>query len=263
MRFADRNAFVSFMTADQPIRPANIANIVAINQGRRPLTMDQPHARGLTAEAVADLQARGHLIVDTRRSPQFGAGHIAGALNVHLSSPEFEQRVGWVAPADVPLVLVLDRDDEADRALEALAFVGLDARVAGYLAGGVDTWARAGRELETVEQIDVRALHARLARGSGPRVIDVREQAEWNAGHIQGASRLSYKLLEAHLGELALAPGTEVALVCHSGARSSMAASMLKRHGLRRVANIAGGMQAWAAADLPVADGAGCALPGA
>ena len=112
-------------------------------------------------------------------------------------------------------------------------------------------------------RFDVRALHARLARGSGPRVIDVREQAEWNAGHIQGASRLSYKLLEAHLGELALAPGTEVALVCHSGARSSMAASMLKRHGLRRVANIAGGMQAWAAADLPVADGAGCALPGA
>ena len=249
------------MTADQPVRPANIANIVAINQGVRPLSMDVPRAAGLTADAVAALQAEGHLVVDTRRSPQFGAGHVPGSIHVHLSSPEFEQRVGWVTPADVPLVLVTERDDEVARALKCLAFVGLDSRVAGYLAGGVGAWTRAGYPLDTLEQVEVRALEARLSRDPDLRVLDVRERSEWNAGRIERARQLSYKHLAARIDELALSREDEVAVVCHSGARSSTAASMLRRLGIPRVANVEGGMLAWTAAGLPVVDGAGCALP--
>ncbi len=94
--------------------------------------------------------AGGHLVIDTRPSPRFGAGHLPGAINVHLSSPEFEQRVGWVAPAEVPLVLVLDQDGEAPRAMRALAFVGLDARVSGFLPGGSEAWVDSARALETL-----------------------------------------------------------------------------------------------------------------
>lgn len=251
LRFSDRDAFVAFMTADQPVRPANIANIVAINQGKRPLTMEPPRARALTPEAVATRQAQGHVVVDTRPSRQFGEGHVPGSLHVHLSSPEFEQRVGWVVPPDVPFILVLERDDEADKALKALAFVGLDRRAAGYLAGSVDAWASAGHPIETLDQIEVDALHARLGADRALRVLDVRERSEWRAGHIEGAAQLSYKHLSARLGELDITPATEVAIVCHSGARSSTAASILKRRGIPRVANVVGGMVAWSAAGLP------------
>ena len=249
------------MTADQPVRPANIANIVAINQGRRPLTMAAPAAPAIDAARLGELVGRGHLVLDTRSSAAFGDRHVPGALHVHLTSPEFEQRVGWVAPPDTPLVLVLDDDDLLGRALGALAFVGLDARVAGYLAGGMPAWERGGHPTAQVAQISVTDLHAQLARGE-VSVLDVRERSEWAGGHVPGARQASYKQLTAVGPNLRLAPEASLAMVCHSGARSSTAASLLLRQGFRALLNVTGGMVAWQDAGLPVERGGGAAATG-
>lgn len=251
------------MTADQPARPANIANIVAINQGHRPLTRGEPVATALGPAEVAAKSAAGHLVIDTRPSPQFGAGHVPGAINVHLSSPEFEQRVGWVVPPEVPLVLVLEEDAQAARAMRALAFVGLDARVSGLLAGGFEAWVAAGRALETLEQIDVHQLQARLARDPDLRVLDVRERPEWIAGHIAGSRQRSYKHLAAEAGALDVPPGTTLAVICQGGSRSSTASSLMRRAGVSGLVNVEGGMTAWVAAGLPVETGLECASPAA
>ncbi len=260
MRVTGREAFVRFMTAGQPARPANIANIVAINQGHRPLTMDEPIARALAPGVVAGLAARGHLVIDTRRSAQFGAGHVPGALNVHLSSPEFEQRVGWVAAAEVPLILVLDGDADAPRAMHALAFVGLDARVAGALAGGMDAWTAEGLPVTGLPQVDVRTLHVRLAHDPSLRVLDVREPSEWAAGRIRGARQVSYRQIAAGRGgDVAPPAGGTLAVICQGGSRSSTAASLLQRTGVQRLVNVEGGMSAWIAAGLPVETGVACA----
>jgi hydroxyacylglutathione hydrolase len=248
------------MNADQPVRPANIANIVAINQGLRPLTMQEPRARGIAPQAFADAQARGAIVIDSRPSAAFGAAHIPASLNVHLTSPEFEQRVGWVTPLDVPLLLVVEKDDLMPRAMHALAFVGLDARVQGYLEGGLEAWRSAGRPTAAVDQISAGELHERLAEGDGPRVLDVREPAEWNAGHIEGAHPQSYRQLPQRIADLPFAIDTPVAVICHSGSRSSTAASMLRRHGFTRVSNVTGGMAAWQQAGFPMVDAAGCVL---
>lgn len=259
MRFTDRDAFVRFMTADQPARPANIANIVAINQGRRPLTMGAPVAKALTPRAVADLCDEGHVVIDTRRSPRFGAGHLPASINVHLSSPEFEQRVGWVAPPEASLVLVLDEDEEAALAMRALAFVGLDARVAGYLQGGVGAWSADGRHLDTLEQIEVEALHARLSADRSLQVLDVRERSEFAGVRIAGARQISYKRLVSQAAVPGAPPAATLAVVCEGGSRSSTAASLLRRMGVRGVVNVAGGMSAWVAAGLPTDTGPACA----
>lgn len=250
------------MNADQPVRPANIANIVAINQGLRPLTMEEPQAAALTAVQVAELQASGALVVDTRSSAAFGAGHIPGALNIQLTTPEFEQRVGWVTPLDVPLALVLAQDGLVQRAMHALAFVGLDARVKGFLRGGIEAWVSEGRPTEAIPQISVTDLHEQLVSGHGPRVLDVRETVEWNAGHIDGAHLQSYRQLPQRMGELPFERDTTLAVICHSGGRSSTAASLLRRHGFARVSNVAGGIVAWRNAGLPLVDAAGCAIGG-
>ena len=253
----DREAFVRFMTTGQPARPANLANIVAINQGHRPLTMDEPVARPLPPRVVAGLAAQGHLVIDTRGSAQFGAGHVPGALNVDLSSPEFEQRVGWVAADEVPLVLVLNDDAEAPRAMHALAFVGLDARVAGALAGGMAAWAAEALPVTGLPQVDVHTLHARLAHDPSLRVLDVRERSEWAAGRIRGVQQVSYKEIAAGRGGDAAPPaGGTLAVICQGGSRS--AASLLRRAGVERLVNVEGGMSAWVAAGLPVETGIAC-----
>ena len=83
------------MADDQPVKPANILNIVAINQGKRAETEDLPKAKALSAKDVETLIASGHAVVDARSSPSYGAGHIPGSYNIQKSSDEFEQRIGW------------------------------------------------------------------------------------------------------------------------------------------------------------------------
>jgi len=251
------------MTKGQQARPANIFNIVAINQGKQPLTMQEPVAEPLETARVEELAAAGHLLVDGRSPADFGAGHLPGSYSVWIGSPEFEQRVGWVVPPDSPLVLVVGDPEAAQRAVHKMGFVGLDRRVAGYLEGGTRAWAAAGKELASVPQIGVDELHRGLtesADGDAPQVLDVREPAEWRDGHIEGARLMSHRQLRERLDDLDLDPQRQVAVICGSGVRSSTASSVLARNGYERLLNVTGGMDAWAAAGLPMVDEKGCSI---
>lgn len=248
------------MNQDQPIRPANIGNIVAINQGKRPLVMEDADPSPLTADAVAKAIDNGAIVVDGRAEAAFGGGHVPGAFNFQLSSPEFEQRVGWVTPQDVPIVLVMENDTDARRAAHALGFVGLLGRVEGYLRGGMRAWINAGHGVTTIPQHSVHELQRNLDNGGGMKVLDVREIAEWNAGHIENAMHMSFKILGDRLEEVAIEPRDRISVVCAGGLRSSTACSVLLRNGFQHLYNVTGGMSAWKAAKLPMVDAVGCAL---
>ncbi len=247
------------MQEEQPLKPANILNIVATNQGKLPLTMETPRAKPLSPEVVSELMEAGHVIVDARSSAAFGAGHIPGAYNVQQSSLEFEQRVGWVTPDDVPIILVTDSDDDAQRAVFNMAFIALDTRVVGYLDGGISAWIRAGKPLRTVAQMDVHTLQSTLST-NGLQVLDVRDKEEWEEGHIDGAHFMPYTAMEtqldipSQLDRLDVAPDQSLAVTCATGQRSSIAISMLLRHGYKKLYNVTGGMEAWASAGNKMVD---------
>jgi rhodanese-related sulfurtransferase len=99
----------------------------------------------------------------------------------------------------------------------------------------------------TAPEITVAEVAAGLRSGSLV-AVDVREQGEWVAGHIEGAIWIPLGDLVDRVGELPQAP---LALVCRSGARSGMAADWLHRNGAE-AANMTGGMQAWHASGLPL-----------
>ncbi len=251
LQFKDRDAFVEYMNEDQPVRPANIPNVMAINQGRLPLTMDEPRAPCVPVTDLSDLIGAGHIVVDTRSEVAFGSGHIPGSYNVQLASPEFEQRFGWVTPLDAPVILVAESEPDAQRALHALAFLGLDARVKGCVVDGIADWADRDHPLAILPQISVEELDSRLRNGEGMQVLDVRETSEWDAGHIEGAHYLNYKFLPEQIGQLELDPKDPISVVCGGGLRSSTACSILMQHGFEDLYNTTGGMTAWVAAGLP------------
>jgi hydroxyacylglutathione hydrolase len=264
LRIKKRERFVAYMQDDQPVKPANILNIVAINQGKRPLTPYSPTltTQPLTVPQVEELMASGHALVDARESADYGAGHIPGAYNVQLSSSEFEQRVGWVVPDNTPIILVAETAESAQTALYKMAFIGLDQSVVGYLEGGVAAWMAAGKPLQTVPQIDVHSLRHRLSR-NGLRVLDVRGQDEWDDGHIEGAHRMRYTDMApqldvpAQIDKLPFDRDDPIAVTCATGMRSSTAISMLLRHGFTNLHNVQGGMTAWEQAGFPMLDGEG------
>ncbi len=85
-------------------------------------------------------------------------------------------------------------------------------------------------------------------------VLDVREDAEWAAGHIEGAKHIPLMQLPNRLDELP--DDSQVLVVCRSGARSAQATAFLNAHG-RDAVNLAGGLVAWSRSRRPmVADGA-------
>ena len=80
-------------------------------------------------------------------------------------------------------------------------------------------------------------------------LLDVREPAEWRAGHAPRARHIPLGQLSARLAELPA--GLPVITVCRSGARSRQAAALLARQG-RQVHDLTGGLRAWTSAGLPL-----------
>jgi molybdopterin/thiamine biosynthesis adenylyltransferase/rhodanese-related sulfurtransferase len=87
---------------------------------------------------------------------------------------------------------------------------------------------------------------------SSPIVIDVREQHEWDAGHIPNTVHIPRGMLEARIASVVPDQTRPVVLSCLSGARSLLAAQTLRALGYTNVANFAGSFQAWHRAGLPV-----------
>jgi rhodanese-related sulfurtransferase len=85
-------------------------------------------------------------------------------------------------------------------------------------------------------------------------LVDVREHDEWMAGHVDGAVHVPLSEVPQRLGDLP--DGDPLYILCRSGNRSGRAAAWLNAQGVESV-NVAGGMQAWAAAGKPMTSSEG------
>lgn len=93
------------------------------------------------------------------------------------------------------------------------------------------------------------AAAAELIAARTALVVDVRQNAEWKTGHIQGAIHIPLGALSSRMNQLP--NGKTIVTVCASGHRSAVAARTLTRAG-HDVLNLRGGMNAWARAGLPL-----------
>lgn len=100
----------------------------------------------------------------------------------------------------------------------------------------------------SVREVSVEELRARPA---AVHVIDVREDHEWQAGHVPGARHLSKGILERDIEAAIPDPDAELWLYCGGGFRSVLAADALQRMGYHNVASVVGGYKAWVNAGLP------------
>ena len=251
LHIRDRDTFVRFMNENLPERPPNLSRIVELNRGAAvPRT---GATTPLTPQRVRELLEQGATLLDVRSPAAFAASHIPGAISVALDGGQFQNRVGLVLPPDRPVVLVVERDEDARRAVLMLAVIGYD-QVVGYLAGGMPAWERAGYPYRTLPVLTVHELARWLKERRFVQVIDVRERSEWIEGHIEGARHIPfYRLLDA-LGQPDFSQ--PLVLICGSGTRSVLAGSLLQAHGFDHVYSVEGGMDAWRAAGYPVARGA-------
>jgi len=245
-RYDDKRAFVDFIMAGIPPKPAAFEKIVAKNRGLAPLVSAKP--RPYSAREAKEALAQGAGVLDLRDSADFGEGHVPGSLNVWIDSPQFAERVAGMAPAGAPL-LIIGAPTDVERAVTALSRVGVD-EVAGFLQWGMVEWRSEGFPVETVPQITVHDVAEWLEQGKDVVVLDVREPSEWEDGHIEPALHLP--MFEAVSRRAELPAGRPVAVLCAGGLRSSTVISALQRHGVGALHNVTGGMSAWVKAGYGV-----------
>ena len=236
-----KDEFVRMMTTDLPEAPAYFPRDAEINRSGAVALDEIPRPAELTPAEVNKLAQQGHVILDVRPTAAFGNSHVPGALNIGLGG-QFASWAGTLIPMGIPVIVVADNLEEVDEAVMRLARVGLE-NVKGFLGEGMYAWDRAGLETSSIAQMPVDELHNRIEENADLQIIDVRRPAEYDSGHASGATNAPLASLENQVSELDSKRPT--AVICASGYRSSMGASLLEKHGFRDLYNVVGGTSAW------------------
>ena len=103
-----------------------------------------------------------------------------------------------------------------------------------------------------VREVTVDDVRTRQTRGERFRLVDVREDDEWRAGHAAAAEHIGKGVIERDVVQKVPDKDEELILYCGGGFRSVLAADALQKMGYRRVASMAGGWKAWLAKGYPV-----------
>lgn len=215
-----------------PAAPPNFQRLKQLNIQGSELLSEQSYHKG-SAEMVIDL----------RHPEEYAKGHIKDSVNIPLGSA-FSNWVGAVLTENVALGIVGNTADQIAEAERTLLLIGFDRIVQRVVWN--DSIPSASLPLETVKRLADK-LNATPER---VYVLDVRTPAEWHSGHIKGAHHIE---LTNILKEMHRIPTSDdVNVICGSGYRASVVASLLKKQGYKTVANVQGGMSAWRSAGLPM-----------
>jgi rhodanese-related sulfurtransferase len=102
-----------------------------------------------------------------------------------------------------------------------------------------------------VKECNAEEVLTRLTSGADSVVVDVREESEWEAGHIRGAVHLGKGIIERDIAKVVPDTGREIILYCGGGYRSALAADNLQKMGYTNVLSMRGGWRAWKEDDYP------------
>jgi rhodanese-related sulfurtransferase len=250
LQIGSRDEFVRQVTANLPSRPGYFLQDAEINRSGAEALTDRPPLPEFTPAQVQALLAQKANLVDVRPPEEFAAGHIAGSINIALSG-QFATWAGTILGLASKPVLVAETDGQIEEANLRLSRVGIED-IRGYLGGGIPAWKKAGLPLTATAQISAEELQQRMRQGD-VRVLDVRRDGEWQAGHIAQAEHRPLDTFPEDLPDVD--PALSLAVHCKSGYRSMIACSLLERAGQRNVINVIGGFDAWHAAGLPEVTG--------
>ncbi len=118
-------------------------------------------------------------------------------------------------------------------------------------SGAMLFWSFFGNRIRGIKEVDHIAA-TQLINHKDALILDVREQSEFDSGHILNSKHIPLGKLHDRLGELEKYRERPIVVVCRSGQRSSSACALLGKQGFAQVVNLGGGVIAWQKANLPL-----------
>ncbi len=242
-----REEFISKKLEERIPRPPYFALIEKLNtKGGLPL---EKNWNSIVSYSSKDFekQIKKGIVIDTRLPEAYAGGHIPESYSIWLDGlPVFG---GWIAFENKPVFLVLERSEDLKKAFMHLARIGIDS-IKGVLSGGFESWRNEGLPVDQSGIVTPMDLSK-----SKISLIDVRDITEYSTkGHAPLASHNYVGYLERNSNPVKkhFPKDKPIAVTCTVGHRASLAVSILKRNGYKKVYNLIGGMGAWMKLKLPL-----------
>jgi hydroxyacylglutathione hydrolase len=230
----DQDAFVRRLLGSLGSYPPYFRRLSEVNRrGPAPVGV-AGRAPVLSPAEVVRVQAGGAEVVDVRPVREFAAGHMPGSLSVPLR-PAFATWLGWLVDLDRDVVIVRNADQDFDEVWWQAVKIGRD-RLVGQVADGLEEWRALGQPTTSIGLVDARGVKDRA-------VLDIREPAEYETGHIPGARNLALGSLRTDVDAV---PAQPTVVMCGHGERAMGAASLLARAGRSDLVVLEGGPGDWA-----------------
>lgn len=211
----DESKFVEQLTSNQPAPPHHFAQMKKINQFG--MSMYQPYNVYPSLDNV-------RIAFDLRSKEAFHGGHTVGTINIPYNK-NFINQIGWYLDYEKSIDLIGDKST-VEQATHTLQLIGFD-KVAGYRL--------------PKSEILTQSIHSVDMTGKEEYILDVRNDEEWNNGHLDQAVNIPHgKLLNENIP---FNKEDKIYVHCQSGVRSSIAVGILESKGYENVVNIREGYQ--------------------
>ncbi|BBZ09549.1 MBL fold hydrolase [Mycolicibacterium doricum] len=240
LRAPDKATFMDLVTEGQVPAPGYFVYDAVLNRKDRQLLDETKMPAAMTYEQVRQAIDGGAVLVDGRSPEEFAQGHLRDAINIGLEG-RYAEFAGSVLPSDVDIVLFTEPGHELE-GKNRLARIGFD-RVIGYVDQPFEVMLTRPDDVQMASRLTAKAFDQRAAELPDLQIVDVRNPGEVAAGTIPNAIPIPVGQLPARLGELD--PAKPTVVYCAGGYRSSVAASLLRRHGFDDVSDVLGGFGAW------------------
>lgn len=236
-----REELVRSLTEGMPPAPDHFSRCSEINRKGPALlrSLSPPSAMG-PEEFEAGIR-EGAFLIDTRCYPAFAGQSIPGSINID-NMGNVSVFAGWITPPEKKVLLVT-KPQYVPGILTMLRRVGID-HISGYLKGGVHSWVASGRHADHIRILSPAEVHELMERGEAT-ILDVRSPEEYEAGHIEGAINIMVMDLRSRWPELDA--DEPYIVMCTTGIRASIAASILRLNGFTDISNAAGGYDGYLA----------------
>ncbi|GAB2649610.1 MBL fold metallo-hydrolase [Emticicia sediminis] len=245
-----KEQFIAAVTDGLTPPPYYFPKNVLINKtGAKTLDDVKTSIQALSPEAFeVAANELGAVMLDTRAAQTFKDGFVPNSINIGIKG-DFAPWVGTlITDIEQPILFIADKES-IEEVITRLSRVGYD-NIVGYLAGGIEAWKAAGKEVDTIESISAEDFAKKYTENEGKLLVkDVRKETEYRAEHIEEAECVSLAYLSNNMA--AFSKDETNYIHCAGGYRSMIAASILKSRGYDNIVDIAGGFAAIAKTEVP------------
>lgn len=179
------------------------------------------------------------LILDTRDAQSFAKGFVPNSINIGIDG-SFAPWVGAMITDIKQEILLVTEPGRETEVITRLARVGYDFTI-GYLEGGIESWKKAGKELDNIESISADTFSLKQQEDPAIAILDVRKASEFGSEHIINAQNAPLDFINESMASID--KDKTYFVHCAGGYRSMIFISILKARGFDHLIDVKGGFK--------------------